>query len=131
MKNYTNRLNTNSLNPTVQEWLNNLYTEAIEEAEQSLSNERLWEKGYDGEEDNPHTDNIRAIEQYISLLSQLRTDIQPKPVQEQTRKEALHDVMLSNLAELVDENGLVPTLLDLGFTKAALEKEGILKKENN
>ena len=33
MKNYTNRLNANSLNPTVQEWLNNLYTEAIDEAE--------------------------------------------------------------------------------------------------
>ena len=131
MKNYTNRLNANSLNPTVQEWLNNLYTEAIEEAEQSLSNERLWEKGYDGEEDNPHTENIEAIEQYISVLTQLRADIQPKPAQEQTRKEALHDVMLSNLAELVDENGLVPTLLDLGFTKAALEREGILKKENN
>ena len=129
MKNYTNRLNTNSLNPTVQEWLNNLYTEAIEEAEQSLSNERLWEKGYDGEY-NPHTENIKAIEQYISVLTQLRSDIQPKPAQEQTRKEALHDVMLSNLAELVDENGLVPTLLDLGFTKAALEREGILKKED-
>lgn len=130
MKNYTNRLNANSLNPTVQEWLNNLYTEAIEEAEQSLSNERHWEKGYDGEY-NPHTENIETIQQYISVLTQLRADIQPKPVQEQTRKEALHDVMLSNLAELVDENGLVPTLLDLGFTKAALEKEGILKKENN
>lgn len=127
MKNYTNRLNANSLNPTVQEWLNNLYTEAIEEAEQSLSNERLWEKGYDGEY-NPHTENIETIQQYISVLTQLRTDVQPKPVQEQTRKEALHDVMLSNLAELVDENGLVPTLLDLGFTKAALEREGILKK---
>ena len=130
MKNYTNRLNANSLNPTVQEWLNNLYTEAIEEAEQSLSNERLWEKGYDGEY-NPHTENIETIQQYISVLTQLRSDIQPKPVQEQTRKEALHDVMLSNLAELVDENGLVPTLLDLGFTKVALEREGILKKEDN
>ena len=128
MKNYTNRLNTNSLNPTVQEWLNNLYTEAIEEAEQSLSNERLWEKGYDGEY-NPHTENIETIQQYILVLTQLRADIQPKPAQEQTRKEALHDVMLSNLAELVDENGLVPTLLDLGFTEAALEREGILKKE--
>lgn len=129
MKNYTNRLNTNSLNPTVQEWLNNLYTEAIEEAEQSLSNERLWEKGYDGEEDNPHTENIETLKEYISVLTQLRADIRPKPVQEQTRKEALHDVMLSNLAELVDENGLVPTLLDLSFTKAALEREGVLKKE--
>ena len=75
MKNYTNKLNANSLNPTVQEWLNNLYTEAIEEAEQSLSNERLWEKGYDGEDYNPHTENIETIQQYILVLTQLRADI--------------------------------------------------------
>ena len=61
MKDYTSRFDANSLNPTVQEWLNNLYTEAIEEAEQSLSNERLWEKGYDGEDTNPHTENIEAL----------------------------------------------------------------------
>ena len=129
MKNYTDRLNANSLNPTVKEWLTNLYTEAIEEAEQSLSNERLWEKGYNGEDTNPHTENIETLEQYISVLTQLRTDIQPKAVQEQTHKESRYNIMLSNLAELIDRDGLAPTFLNLGFSKAELEKEGILEKE--
>lgn len=125
MKNYTDRLSTNSLNPMVQEWLNNLYTEAIEEAEQSLSNERLWEKGYDGEDANPHTENIETLNQYISVLTQLRADIQPKAVQEESR----YDVMLNRLSELIGKNGLAPTLLNLGFSKSELEKEGILKEE--
>lgn len=127
MENYTNRLDTNSLNPTVQEWLNNLYTEAIEEAEQSLSNERLWEKGYDGEDTNPHTENIETLEQYISVLTQLRNVLQPKAVQEQTYKESRYNVMLSNLAKLIDRDGLAPTFLNLGFSKAELEEQGILE----
>lgn len=116
------------INETIQEWLNNLYTEAIEEAEQSLSNERLWEKGYDGE-DNPHTENIKTLEQYISVLIQLRADVQPKAVQEQTHKESRYDIMLSNLAKLIDRDGLAPTFLNLGFSKAELERQGILEKE--
>ena len=119
------------INETIQEWLTNLYTEAIEEAEQSLSNERLWEKGYDGEDTNPHTENIEALNQYISVLTQLRTDIQPKAVQEHTHKESRYDIMLSNLAKLINRDGLAPTFLNLGFSKAELEKQGILEKEDN
>lgn len=119
------------INETIQEWLTNLYTEAIEEAEQSLSNERLWEKGYDGEDTNPHTENIKTLNQYISVLTQLRTDIQPEAVQEQTHKESRYDIMLNNLAKLIDRDGLAPTFLNLGFSKAELEKQGILEKENN
>lgn len=117
------------INETIQEWLTNLYTEAIEDTEQSLRNERLWEKGYDGEDTNPHTKNIETLEQYISVLTQLRTDIQPKPVQEHTHKESRYDIMLSNLAKLIDRDGLAPTFLNLGFSKAELEREGILEKE--
>ena len=129
MKNYTDRLNANSLNPTVKEWLTNLYTEAIEEAEHTISNERLLEKGYDGEDTNPHTENIETLNQYISVLTQLRDVLQPKPVQEQTHKESRYNIMLSNLAELIDRDGLAPTFLNLGFSKSELEKEGILKEE--
>lgn len=125
MKHCADRLSTNSLDPMVQEWLNNLYTEAIEEAEQSLSNERIWEKGYDGEDTNPHTENIETLNQYISVLTQLRTDIQPKAIQEESR----YDVMLNRLSELIGKDGLEPTLLNLGFSKSELEKEGILKEE--
>lgn len=61
-----------NIDTTIQEWLTNLYSEAIEEAKQSIENERIWEKGYDGEGDNPHTENIRAIEQYILVLTRLQ-----------------------------------------------------------
>lgn len=86
MKNYTNRLNANSLNPTVQEWLNNLYTEAIEEAEQTISNERLWEKGYNGEH-NPHTENIETLKQYISVLTKLKASTQAQTTLNQNKEE--------------------------------------------
>ena len=125
MEHYADRFNVDSLNPTLQEWLNNLYTEAIEEAEQTIRNERIWEKGYDGEDANPHTENIETLNQYISVLTQLRADIQPKAVQEESR----YDIMLNRLSELIGKNGLAPTLLNLGFSKSELEKEGILKEE--
>lgn len=121
--NYPERLP--KLDPTVQEWLNNLYTEAIEEAEQTIRNERIWERDYDGEDTNPHTENIETLNQYISVLTKLRADIQPKAVQEESR----YDVMLNRLSELIGKNGLAPTLLNLGFSKSELEKEGILKEE--
>ena len=117
------------LDPTVQEWLTNLYAEAIEEAEQSIKNERIWEKGYDGEENNPHTENISSIEQYISVLTRLQASTQAQTAPKQTRKEVLYDAMLGYLVELINKNDLVATLLNLGFTKSELEKEGILEEE--
>lgn len=120
---------TGSLDPTVQEWLTNLYAEAIEEAEQSIENERVWEKGYEGEEDNPHTENISTIEQYISVLTRLKASTPAQTAPKQTRKEVLYDAMLGYLVELINKNDLVATLLNLGFTKSELEKEGILEEE--
>ena len=117
------------LDPMVQEWLNNLYIEAIEEAKQSIKNERIWEKGYDEEGDNPHTENIRTIEQYISVLTKLQASTQTQTAPKQTRKEELYDAMLGYLVELINKNDLVATLLNLGFTKSELGKEGILEEE--
>ena len=129
MEQYTGRFDAGTLDPMVQEWLNNLSTEAIEEAEQTIKNERVWEKGYNGEEDNPHTENIKTIEQYISVLTQLRDSAQTQPVQKQTRKEVLYDAILGYLVELINKNDLVATLKSIGFTKSELEKEGILEGE--
>lgn len=126
---YDYPVETSSLDPMVQEWLNNLYTEAIEEAEQSIKNERIWEKGYNGEEDNPHTENISTIEQYISVLTGLRATTQAQTTPKQTRKEVLYDAMLGYLVELINKNDLVATLKSIGFTKSELEKEGILEEE--
>lgn len=120
---------TNSLDPMVQEWLTNLYSEAIEEAYQSIANERIWENGYEGEEDNQHTENIKAIKQYISVLTQLQANTRAQTAPKQTRKEELYDAMLGYLVELINKNDLAATLLNLGFTKSELKEEGILEEE--
>lgn len=54
-------------------WLIDLYKETIEDTRVAISNERLWEKGYDGEEPNPHTQNIATLEAYIKKLDSLKT----------------------------------------------------------
>ena len=56
------------MNETVKIWLEEIYKEAIEGARGTISNEHLWELGYDGEEPNPHTENIEMLMEYIEVL---------------------------------------------------------------
>ncbi len=42
----------------------------IEEVKGTISNERLWEKGYSGDEFNPHTENIETLEEYLEILEE-------------------------------------------------------------
>lgn len=42
----------------------------IEEVKGTISNERLWEKGYSGDEPNPHTNNIETLTEYLELLEE-------------------------------------------------------------
>lgn len=59
------------MNETVKFWLENLYKDAIENAKATISNERIWEKGYDGTDPvNPHTENIIILEEYIKVLEE-------------------------------------------------------------
>jgi hypothetical protein len=59
------------MNETVKIWLEELYKNEIEEAKGTISNEHLWELGYDGNEPvNPHTENIMALEEYIEVLEE-------------------------------------------------------------
>lgn len=57
------------MNETVRFWLENLYKDAIKQAEGTIDNERIWELGYDGEEPNPHTGNIEILAEYIDVLN--------------------------------------------------------------
>ena len=44
----------------------------IEQVQGAISNERLWELGYDGEEPlNPHTDNIMTLMEYLDVLNEM------------------------------------------------------------
>lgn len=57
------------MHETVKIWFEELYKKEIEEAKGAISNEHLWELGYDGNEPlNPHTENIMVLEEYIELL---------------------------------------------------------------
>lgn len=58
------------MNETIKIWLENLYADAIEEAKGTIENERIWELGYDGDEPNPHTENIEVLEEYIATLEE-------------------------------------------------------------
>lgn len=52
----------------IKEWLKQLYENEIEESKANIENEHLWELGYDGEEPNPHTENIERLNEYVEIL---------------------------------------------------------------
>lgn len=58
------------MNETIKIWLEELYTKEIEETRATIKNERMWEIGYDGEESNPHTENIETLSEYIDVLKE-------------------------------------------------------------
>jgi hypothetical protein len=58
------------MNETVKIWLEELYKKEIEEAKGTIENEHLWELGYDGEEPNPHTENIEVLKEYLERLEE-------------------------------------------------------------
>ena len=58
------------MNETVRIWFEELYTKEIEEVKGTIKNERIWELGYDGEEPNPHTENIEVLEEYLERLEE-------------------------------------------------------------
>ena len=67
------------MNETVKIWLEELGNPTkeeikmeIEEVRVAISNEHLWELGYDGEEPyNPHTENIVALMEYLEVLNEM------------------------------------------------------------
>jgi hypothetical protein len=64
------------MNETTKIWLGYLYTKEIEEVKTAIKNEHLWELGYDGEEPNPHTENIEVLKEYLEVLEEKLNEIQ-------------------------------------------------------
>ena len=56
------------MNYVVKFWIENLYKSAIEETKGRIKNEHIWELSYNGESPNPHTQNIKDMEEYIDFL---------------------------------------------------------------
>lgn len=48
--------------------INKLIDDEINEIPDNIRNEHLWELGYDGEDPNPHTQNICNLEEYRKRL---------------------------------------------------------------
>jgi hypothetical protein len=63
------------MHETVRIWLEELYKKEIEEVKGTISNEHLWELGYDGEEPNPHTENIEVLEEYLEKLEEKLNEV--------------------------------------------------------
>lgn len=64
------------MNETVRIWFEKLYKKEIEEIEGTISNERVWELGYDGDEPiNPHTENIELLTEYLEALKEKLAEI--------------------------------------------------------
>ena len=64
------------MNEAIKIWLTELYKKEIEEVRGTISNERLWEKGYNGNEPyNPHTDNIQTLMEYLKILEEKLEDV--------------------------------------------------------
>lgn len=55
-------------------WLDGLLDNAIQETDAVISNERIWELAHDGEEPNPHSQNIVNLERYKQLLEAIKRD---------------------------------------------------------
>lgn len=58
------------MNETIKIWFEKLYKTEIEEVKGTIENERVWESGYSGEEPNPHTENIKTLEEYLKILNE-------------------------------------------------------------
>ena len=64
------------MSETVKFWFEELYKKEIEEIEGTISNERLWELGYNGDEPiNPHTENIEMLTEYLEALKEKLAEI--------------------------------------------------------
>lgn len=55
-------------------WFDELLDNAIQETEATMSNEHLWELDYEGEDPNPHSQNIANLKRYKDLLQAVKRD---------------------------------------------------------
>ena len=59
------------MNEIVKIWLNKLHNDAIKESKDAIKNEHIFELGYEGTDINPHTENIKILNEYIEALEAL------------------------------------------------------------
>lgn len=52
-------------------WLRSMIEKEIDEVKVDISNEHIWENGYNEEGVNPHTENIIEKNDYLTILEHL------------------------------------------------------------
>ena len=63
------------MSENVKIWFNNLISNEISEINGIISNEEIFEKGYSGKEDNPHTNNLKDLHEYVEFLEGIKFSI--------------------------------------------------------
>ena len=63
------------MSETVKIWIKELFEKEINETNGAIKNEHLWELGYNGEEPNPHTQNIETLTEYLEYLKEKLNEI--------------------------------------------------------
>ena len=64
------------MNEMIKFWLNAMYDENIEDAKCTIRNEEMWAKGSPSrEEEQMHLDNIADLQEYITVLEELRENV--------------------------------------------------------
>lgn len=64
------------MNEMIKFWLVDMYNENIEDAKCTIRNEEMWAKGSPSkEEEQMHLDNIADLQEYITVLEELRENV--------------------------------------------------------
>lgn len=64
------------MNEMIKFWLVDMYDENIEDAKCTIRNEEMWAKGSPSkEEEQMHLDNIADLQEYITVLEELRENV--------------------------------------------------------
>ena len=58
------------MNEMHREWMILMYQNELEETLGEISNQKMWEAGYEGEEPNPHTEHIANLVEYMDILKE-------------------------------------------------------------
>lgn len=65
------------MNEMIKFWLVDMYEENIEDAKGTIRNEEMWAKGSPSrEEEQMHLDNIADIQEYITVLEELKENVE-------------------------------------------------------
>ena len=77
------KIDLSNASETVKIWLEDLFQDALNENRETISNERLWQKGADKQEEvDMHAENIETLTEYQNILENTLEQLQKTNVLE-------------------------------------------------